>query len=91
MGKNRKDEELAKLGLRYALDAGGDPRWMNWEGMTPFAHEFFERFARAVARQAVEDAIKVCESVNGDPTVGPYTGAEHCAKRIRRALLEDAR
>ena len=44
---------------------------------------------RSVYASGIESAIKVCDSVNGDPTVGPYTGAEHCAKRIRRALLPD--
>jgi hypothetical protein len=37
-----------------------------------------------VRASAMEDAAKVCDSVHSDPTVGAYTGAEHCAKRIRR-------
>ena len=39
-------------------------------------------------RRAVEACIVVCESVNSEALVpGPYTGAEHCIKRIRRSLL----
>jgi hypothetical protein len=44
--------------------------------------------AQLVAVTAARDAaIAICDSVNADPTVGPYTGAEHCVTRIRRALL----
>jgi hypothetical protein len=38
-------------------------------------------------RRGVEAAIKICASVDADPTVGAYTGAEHCVIRIRRAIL----
>ena len=38
-------------------------------------------------RRAIEACIAVCESVNSDPTVGPYTAATHCVRRIRRSLL----
>ena len=38
-------------------------------------------------RRAIEACIAVCESVSSDPTVGPYTAATHCVRRIRRSLL----
>ena len=43
-------------------------------------------------RRAIEACIAVCESVNSEALApGPYTEAEHCIKRIRRALLGDNR
>lgn len=40
--------------------------------------------AEAARLDTLEEAASICDSVQGDPTVGPYTGAEHCARRIRR-------